>query len=87
MIRYTTREVVRGRFVFIEESHRESAHAWIQSLLDEIYNNIVKYSPELSKQARQIQLMTDQISAWEQRKKKLGDYREKLCSMMDWKMA
>ena len=83
----TFAECIDSSYKTIEESHRESAHAWIQSLLDEIYNNIVKYSPELSKQARQIQLMTDQISAWEQRKKKLGDYREKLCSMMDWKMA
>ncbi len=77
---------IEGRYKSIEGSHRESAHAWMQSLLDEIYNNIVKYSPELSKQAKQIQVMTDQIGAWEQRKKKLGDYRDELCSMMDWKV-
>lgn len=76
---------VEKRYNSIEESHRISAHTWIQSLLDEIYNNIVKYSPELSKHAKRIQIMTEQILAWEQRKIKLGEYTEKLCSMMDWK--
>lgn len=76
---------VENRYRSIEESHRESAHTWIQSLLNEIYSNIVKYSPELSKHAKRIQIMTEQIRAWEQRKIKLGEYTEKLCSMMDWK--
>lgn len=76
---------VKNRYISIEESHRESAHTWIQSLLNEIYSNIVKYSPELSKHANRIQIMTEQIQAWEQRKIKLGEYTEKLCSMMDWK--
>lgn len=76
---------VENRYRSIEESHRESAHTWIQSLLNEIYSNIVKYSPELSKHAKRIQIMTEQIRAWEQRKITLGEYTEKLCSMMDWK--
>ena len=76
---------VEKRYKSIEESHRESAHTWIQSLLDEINSNIVKYSPELSKQAKRIQIMTEQIQAWEQRRIKLGEYTQKLCSMMDWK--
>jgi histone H3/H4 len=76
---------VENRYKSIEESHRESAHTWIQSLLDEINSNIVKYSPELSKQAKRIQIMTEQIQAWEQRRIKLGEYTQKLCSMMDWK--
>ena len=76
---------VENRYKSIEESHRESAHTWIQSLLNEIYSNIVKYSPELSKHAKRIQMMTEQIQAWEQRRIKLGEYTEKLCSMMDWK--
>ena len=76
---------IENRYKSIEESHRESAHTWIQSLLNEIYNNIVKYSPELSKHAREIQRKTEQIQAWEQRKIKLGEYSKMLCSMMDWK--
>ena len=76
---------IENRYRSIEESHRESAHTWIQSLLNEIYCNIVKYSPELSKHAKRIQIMTEQIQAWEQRKVKLGEYTEKLCAMMDWK--
>ena len=76
---------VENRYKSIEESHRQSAHTWIQSLLNEIYDNIVKYSPELSKHARQIQIKTEQIQAWEQRKLKLGEYSKMLCSMMDWK--
>lgn len=76
---------VEKRYEIIEESHRESAHIWIRSLLDEINSNIVKYSPELSKQARQIKIMSEQIRIWEQRRVELREYTEKLCSMMDWK--
>ncbi len=78
-------ESVESYYKTIEKSHFESAHTWIQSLLDEIYKNIVKYSPELSKQAEQIKNITNEISMWEQRKNKLDDYKEKLSSMMDWK--
>ena len=75
---------VDNRYKSIEESHRESAHTWIQSLLNEIYSNIVRYSPELSKQANQIQEMTEQISVWERHKLSLSEYKQKLSSMMDW---
>lgn len=69
----------------ISESHRESAHDWMKNLFDEIYENIVEYSPELSKQARQIQNMTKQIEALKGRQARLKEYTEQLCSMMDWK--
>ncbi len=78
---------VENRYKSIEEGHRQSAHTWIQNLLNKIYDNIVRYSPELSKHARQIQIKTEQIQAWEQRKLKLDEYSEMLCSMMDWKMV
>ena len=78
---------VENRSKSVEESHRESAHTWIRSLLNEIYNNIVKYSPELSKYAREIQRKTEQIQVWEQRKIKLDEYSNKLYSMMDWKIV
>ena len=76
-----------ARYESIEESHRGSAFAWIQSLLDEIRENIVEYSPELSKQAKQIRIMTDQIEELEERQHKLKDYTEKLKSMMSWKIS
>ena len=78
---------VNARYQSIEESHRESAFEWIQSLLDEIYANIVEYSPELSKQAKQIKIMTEQIDELEQRQLKLKQYTEKLIRMMDWKIS
>ncbi len=78
---------VENRYKSIEESHRQSAHTWIQSLLNEININIVEYSPELSKHARQIQIKTEQIQAWEQRKLKLSEYSNRLCSMMDWEIV
>lgn len=81
------KENVELRYASIEKSHRESAHSWIQSLLDEIYTNIVDYSPELSKQARQIQSMTKQIEGLIDRKNRLKEYTEQLCAMMDWKTA
>ena len=80
--------ITRGalaRYQKIEESHRESAFSWIQSLLDEIYENIVEYSPELSKQAKQIRIMTDHIEDLKARQAKLKQYTEQLEQMMDWK--
>ena len=68
----------------IEESHCASAYMWIQSLLYKINNNIVKYNPELSKQEKQIQMMTEVIRTWEERKVELGEYSKKLGAMMDW---
>lgn len=81
------KQTVNERYASIENSHRESAHNWIQSLLDEIYTNIVEYSPELSKQAKQIQSMTKQIEGLIERKNRLKEYTKQLCTMMDWKMA
>ncbi len=72
------------RYRSIEESHWESAFNWIQNLLDEINENIVQYSPELSKQARQIRIMTEHIEELEQRKIRLEQYKNELQEMMDW---
>ena len=69
----------------ISDRHKECAHNWIEQLLDEIYENIVEYSPELSKQARQIQSMTKQIEALKERQARLQEYTEQLSDMMDWK--
>ncbi len=74
------------RYQTIESSHRESAFKWIQALLDEIIENIVEYSPELSKQAKQIRIMTDRIDELDNRRIKLGEYTRELYSMMDWKI-
>lgn len=82
--------IARGaeaRYKSIEASHRDSAFAWIRSLLDEINENIVEYSPELSKQAKQIKLMTEQIDELVDRQHKLQAYTEKLKAMMDWKVS
>lgn len=76
---------VNERYQSIETDHRESAYSWIQNLLDEIYGNIVEYSPELSKQAKRIRIMTAQIEELEDRQKRLGMYTEQLRAMMDWK--
>ena len=70
----------------IEESHRESAYQWIESLLDEIRTNIVEYSPELSKQAKKIQNLTKQIEDLMARQEKIKDYTVQLGAMMDWKI-
>lgn len=80
-------EGIEVRYQSIENSHKDSAHEWINSLLDEIYGNLVKYSPELSKKAKQIQGLTDEISDLIQRQTKLQNYTETLCGMMDWKEA
>lgn len=69
----------------IKESHRESAHNWIRSLLDLIIENLVQYSPELSKMAKRIESLTNQIEDLIQCQIKLEQYTEKLCEMMDWK--
>lgn len=69
----------------ISQGHIDSAHAWIDSLLDEIFENIVDYNPELSKQARQIQKMTKQIEMYKERQQRLREYTEQLGAMMDWK--
>lgn len=69
----------------ISNSHTESAHNWIENLLNDIFENIVDYNPELSKQARQIQKMTKQIEVYKERQRRLREYTEKLGAMMDWK--
>lgn len=82
--------IMRGanaRYESIEASHKESAFAWIQNLLDEIHENIVDYSPELSKQAKQIRIMTEHIEELESRQEKLRQYTEKLRKMMDWQLV
>lgn len=76
---------VQKQYESIAASHQESGHLWIQSLLDEIRSNIVKYSPELSRQAKQIQTMTKKIEELIARQEKLEQYREQLMAMMDWK--
>ena len=75
------------RYQSIEASHRDSAFKWIQALLDEIRENIVEYSPELSKQAKQIRIMTEQIEELDNRRIKLNEYTQELYEMMDWKLT
>lgn len=77
---------VKERHLLIKQSHQKSASDWIQNLLDEIYENIVEYSPELSKQAEHIREMTKEIEKYEANQEKLQDYTEQLIMMMDWKM-
>ena len=76
-----------ARYKSIEESHRDSAFSWIQSLLDEIYENIVEYSPELSKQAKRIRIMTEDIVDLVKRKVRLNQYTDELKQMMDWQVV
>ncbi len=76
---------VNERCKSIEESHQESAHNWILSLLDKIEENLVEYSPDLSKKAKQIATLTNEIEELIQHQLKLKQYMGKLCEMMDWK--
>lgn len=75
-----------NRYNSIEESHKKSVFQWIEELLDVIRENIVEYSPELSRQAKQIRIMSDQIEELEDRKRKLNQYTEDLHNMMDWQL-
>ncbi len=75
---------VMSLYQSVADSHRESADNWIRSLLDEIYENIVAYSPELSKQARLIENMTVQINGLVERQEQLKKYTKQLDAMMDW---
>ncbi len=55
--------------------------------MDEIRGNIVEYSPELSKQAKQIRIMTERIEELDNRRIKLNEYTQELYEMMDWKLT
>ena len=66
-------------------NHRESAHNWIQNLLEEILTNIVKYSPELSKHAEHIRNLTREIENLQDSQNQLHAYTNRLQAMMDWK--
>ena len=68
-----------------KESHTESAHTWIRNLLDEISQNIVAYSPELSKQAEKIRKKEKRIEDLKERRVKLEQFTDQLNAMMDWK--
>ena len=78
-------EGVNTRFNAIKESHDGSAKQWIDSLLDEVRENIVNYSPELSKLADKIKRITADIEDHEKRQKKLMEYKDELLQMMSWK--
>lgn len=80
-------EGVRERYGIIKESHDGSAKQWIDSLLDEIRENIVNYSPELSKLADKIKRITADIEDHEKRHVKLMEYKAELQEMMNWKSA
>lgn len=75
------------RYKSIEASHRKCVVEWIEELLDLIRENIVEYSPELSKQAKQIKQMTKEIELQEEKKRKLDDYTRQLYNMMDWRLV
>ncbi len=76
---------IDDRFKVIKESHNDSARQWIDSLLEEIKDNIVNYSPELSKLADKIRKITADIEDHEKRQVRLAEYKEQLRGMMDWK--
>lgn len=76
-----------NRYNSIEESHKNSVYQWIEELLDVIRENIVEYSPELSRQAKQIRVMTEQIEELEEKKHKLSMYTQKLHDLMDWQVS
>lgn len=81
----TFREGIDSRYKSIDQSHRDSAYTWIANLLNVIFENLVQYSPELSKKAKQIKILTDDIEELKQRELKLAGYTQQLCAMMDWK--
>lgn len=78
-------EGVNARYNVIKESHNGSAKQWIDNLLDEVRENIVNYSPELSKLADKIKRITADIEDHEKREIKLMEYKAMLLSMMSWK--
>ena len=78
-------EGVNTRFEAIKASHDDSAKQWIDSLLDEVKENIVNYSPELSKLADRIRRITADIEDHEKRQTKLMEYKVELLQMMNWK--
>lgn len=78
-------EGVNTRFKAIKESHEGSAKQWIDSLLEEVEENIVNYSPELSKLADRIRRITADIEDHEKRQIKLKEYKVELSQMMNWK--
>lgn len=73
------------RYEIIKESHQNSAHQWVEDLLETIFKNMVDFSPELSTHAKHIQSLTDEITDFEQRQIKLQEYTQILQSMMEWK--
>ena len=77
-------EGVNTRFIAIKASHDTSAKQWIDSLLNEVRENIVNYSPELSKLADKIKRITAEIEDHEKRQAKLMDYKVELLQMMNW---
>ena len=79
------RESIEKGYESIKISHRESAHNWIQNLLEEILTNIVKYSPELSKHAEHIRNLTREIENLQDSQNQLHAYTNRLQAMMDWK--
>ena len=83
-ILFSTQPNVQEIYNSIAESHKESARVWIEDLLGEITQNIVKYSPDLFKQQQQIDSLSDQIKELLARKAQLRKYAEELGAMMNW---
>ena len=76
---------VKLQYRSVSDSHKGSAKSWLESLLAEIVEHIVDYSPELSQSAKQIRDLTDEIQDLDNRRDRLEQYTEELGSMMDWK--
>ncbi len=68
----------------IQTKHEETAYAWMDNLLDEIRENIVEFSPELSKKAEHLRMVKQEIERLMDRRKTLEGYTEELFAMLDW---
>lgn len=76
---------VEQQYRSVSESHKGSATSWLESLLAEIIEHIVDYSPELSQYAKQIRDLSKEIQDLDKRRVRLEEYTDELGSMMDWK--
>ena len=77
---------VTASYNYLKSSHEICFDIWLKKLESTIRENIVDYSPQLSKQAKMIDEETRLIQGLQQTKSILEAYSDQITSLMDWKV-
>ena len=82
---YEMYQAVDNVYNQIKSSHYDSFKNWKSRLMNQIFENIVSYSPDLSKMNRTIQMHEKKIRELESKRRRLVQHNNDIKKMMEWK--